>query len=198
MKTAAYRLALVVLWTALACFQTSATTHAQSSKNQPQPRQKLPAVYQNWLSEDVRWIIHNDELHAFRRLTNDADRDRFVEQFWESRNPTPGRKQNAFKEEHYRRIAYAKAHFATAISGYRTDRGRVYIVYGPPDEIVSQPLRMKANKRTQLWRYRSLPPDAAPFAPVLPTGGWEIRFTDECDCGNYRLQSPRRDEEPEH
>jgi GWxTD domain-containing protein len=94
--------------------------------------------YQKWLDEDVRYIITDQERADFRKLTTDDQRDKFVEAFWERRNPTPKSSENPFKEEHYRRIAYANTHFAANVPGYRTDRGRFYIMYGPPDSIESK------------------------------------------------------------
>ena len=98
-------------------------------------------AYKKWLHEDVLYIITPEEQQAFRKLTTDKDRDQFIEAFWAKRNPLPGTSHNRFKEEHYRRIAYSNAHFATTtFPGWRSDRGRIYILYGPPDEIQSHPV----------------------------------------------------------
>jgi GWxTD domain-containing protein len=97
-------------------------------------------TYTKWLNEDVAYIITNEERLAFVRLGAAAECGQFVEQFWLRRDPTPGTPQNEFKEEHYRRIALANKRFASAhAQGWATDRGRVYITYGPPDEIESHP-----------------------------------------------------------
>src|SRR5579862_1780803 len=98
------------------------------------------ASYAKWVSEDVVYIISAEEKAAFEQLQNAAQRDRFIEQFWLRRNPSPATLENPFKEEHYRRIAWANERFASDIPGWRTDRGRIYIFYGPPDEIESHPL----------------------------------------------------------
>ncbi|MFY9728057.1 MAG: GWxTD domain-containing protein [Bryobacteraceae bacterium] len=108
------------------------------------------SVYQKWLNEHVAYIITAEERRDFLALQTDADRDQFIERFWERRNPTPGAASNAFKEEHYRRLAYANEHFASSITGWRTDRGRIYIMYGPPDEIEDHPTRIPPR---QVWRY---------------------------------------------
>ena len=97
------------------------------------------AAYAKWLNEDVAYLITNEERRAFEQLPSAAECSMFVEQFWLRRDPTPGTPENEFKEEYYRRIAYANQHFATAVPGWRTDRGRVYITYGPPDEIEAHP-----------------------------------------------------------
>ena len=98
----------------------------------------LHKEYQRWLDEEVRWIITPEERAAFLRLSKDEDRDQFVVAFWLRRDPTPGTAENEFKEEHYRRLAYANEHFAYEIPGWKTDRGRVYIVYGPPSDIKTE------------------------------------------------------------
>ena len=87
----------------------------------------------------VAYIITDEERQAFKRLQTDEEREQFIEQFWLRRDPTPDTVENEFKEEHYRRIAYANEHFASGIPGWKTDRGRIYIVFGPPDEIDSHP-----------------------------------------------------------
>jgi GWxTD domain-containing protein len=99
---------------------------------------------QPWLDQDVAYIITAEERAAFLRLTNNEERARFIEQFWQRRDPTPGTPENEFKQEHYRRIDYANSHFGAAratppVAGWRTDRGRTYIMYGRPDEIESHP-----------------------------------------------------------
>jgi GWxTD domain-containing protein len=95
--------------------------------------------YQQWVKEDVVYIITDLERQAFNALTTDAERKMFIIQFWERRNPTPDASTNPFKEEHYRRIAYANDHFPESVPGWKTDRGRIYIQYGPPNEIESHP-----------------------------------------------------------
>jgi GWxTD domain-containing protein len=108
--------------------------------NTPEAQQaeiSLDAIdpYHKWVKQDVVYIISNEERKAFNVLTNDEEREKFVEQFWARRDPTPGTEANEFKQEHYRRIAYTNEHFTASIPGWKTDRGRIYIQYGPPDEI---------------------------------------------------------------
>lgn len=109
--------------------------------------------YRKWLIQDVAYIITNEERATFRSLSTDAERERFIQEFWERRDPTPGTPENEFKEEHYRRIAYANEHFqeAQGLAGWKTDRGRVYITYGPPDEKESHP---SATPPYEQWLYR--------------------------------------------
>jgi GWxTD domain-containing protein len=102
-------------------------------------KKELETPWKKWLSEDVAYIITDEERKAFKQLNTDDEREQFVEQFWLRRDPTPDTEENEFKEEHYRRIAYANEHYASGIPGWKTDRGRTYITFGPPDEIDSHP-----------------------------------------------------------
>ena len=99
----------------------------------------METPYKKWLSEEVPYIITDPERAAFKKLTTDDERESFIESFWERRNPNPGSPENEYKEEYYRRIAYANEHYASGIPGWKTDRGRIYIMYGPADEVDSHP-----------------------------------------------------------
>jgi len=114
-------------------------TEKQRKKKEEKLRKELETPWKKWLNEDVVYIITDEERKAFKNLQTDEERESFVEQFWLRRDPTPDTEENEFKEEHYRRIAYANDHYASGIPGWKTDRGRIYIVYGPPDEIESHP-----------------------------------------------------------
>jgi len=114
-------------------------TEKQRKKQEAKLRKELETPYKKWLNEDVIYIITDEERQAFKRLNTDEEREQFIEQFWLRRDPTPDTEENEFKEEHYRRIAYANEHYASGIPGWKTDRGRIYITYGPPDEIDSHP-----------------------------------------------------------
>jgi GWxTD domain-containing protein len=100
---------------------------------------ELDTPYRKWLDEDVVYIITAEEKKAFLQLSTNEEREQFIEQFWQRRNPDPESPDNSFKEEHYRRIAYANEHFSSGIPGWKTDRGRTYIIWGPPDSIESHP-----------------------------------------------------------
>jgi GWxTD domain-containing protein len=110
----------------------------QSQSSAPVDDQ-LATPWKKWLNEDVAYIITDEERKAFRQLNTDAEREQFIEQFWLRRDPTPGTVENEFKEEHYRRITYTNERFAASVPGWKTDRGRIYITFGPPDEIDSHP-----------------------------------------------------------
>ena len=100
---------------------------------------ELDTPYKQWLNEDVTYIISPEERNAFGQLATNEEREQFIEQFWLRRSTNPDLPDNEFKEEHYRRIAYANEHYASGIPGWKTDRGHMYIVWGPPDEIESHP-----------------------------------------------------------
>src|ERR1700689_988056 len=114
-------------------------TDKQKKKNAKALTAELEGSYKKWLNEDGAWMISDEERRAFKQPSNDEERDQFIEAFWQRRDPTPDTEENEFKEEHYRRIEYANEHFAAGIAGWRTDRGRIYIMYGAPDEIDAHP-----------------------------------------------------------
>lgn len=160
---------------------------------------ELAGPYKQWLNQEVRWIIMPEEREAFLRLTNNHERDNFIEQFWQRRNPNPGSLKNAFRQEHNRRIAYSNTHFAAGEPGWETDRGHVYIVFGPPDTIDSHPGgNSGSTKPFEIWRYRSIqvqepavnnPGGAGYTAQSAVKKDFDFHFVDDCNCGHYILQS---------
>ena len=102
-------------------------------------RKELEGPYRKWLNEDVTYIITDEERQAWKRFSTDEEREQFIEQFWLRRDPSPDSAENEYKEEHYRRIAYTNERFASGIPGWKTDRGRIYITFGPADEVESHP-----------------------------------------------------------
>jgi GWxTD domain-containing protein len=157
-----------------------------------QPPAPPPVVssYTKWLNEDVAYIITNKERAAFQLLQTDAERQHFIEQFWLVRDPNPGSSENEFKEEHYRRIAYANEHFGTNVPGWKTDRGRIYIMWGPPDEIDSHPSG---------GAYERPPADGGGVTSTFPFEDWRYRyieglgnnisleFVDKTGSGDFRM-----------
>src|SRR5712671_1051634 len=111
----------------------------ETKKKMRRTLKELDSSYRQWLSEDVTYIISPDERNAFLQLDTNEEREQFIEQFWLRRSSNPDLPDNDFKEEHYRRIAYANEHFASGIPGWKTDRGRMYIMWGPADEVESHP-----------------------------------------------------------
>jgi GWxTD domain-containing protein len=109
-----------------------------------------------WLEHEIPYIVGDDERDAFKKLSTDDERDAFIESFWERRNPNPASHENAYKGEYYRRIAYANERYGCAVPGWKTDRGRIYIMYGPPDEIESNPIGGTSAHPIEQWRYRNL------------------------------------------
>ncbi len=114
-------------------------TKKQLAKKEKQLEKELAGPWKKWMNEDVVYIITDEEKKAFKQLRTDDERQTFVENFWARRDPTPDTEENEYKEEHYRRIAYANDHYASGIPGWKTDRGMIYIKYGPPDEIDAHP-----------------------------------------------------------
>ncbi len=109
-------------------------TDKERRKQQERLKKELETPYKKWLDQDVVYIITDEEKKAFKGLQTDDEREQFIEQFWLRRDPTPDTEENEYREEHYRRIAYANDNFASGIPGWKSDRGMIYIKYGPPDE----------------------------------------------------------------
>ncbi len=114
-------------------------TEKEKKKQEAKLKKELETPWRKWLNEEVTYIITDEEKKAFKQLATDEEREQFVEQFWLRRDPTPDTEENEYREEHYRRIAYANERFASGIPGWKTDRGRIYIMYGPADEVESHP-----------------------------------------------------------
>ena len=173
-------------------------TEKQKKQNSKSLKIELSKTYKKWLDEDVRWIITDEEQKAFKLLSNDEERDQFIEAFWQRRDPTPDTIENEFKEEHYRRMAYANEHFAAGIPGWKSDRGRIYVMYGPADEIESHPSGGTYDRPMdegggttstfpfEDWRYR-----------YLEGIGQEviIEFVDTCMCGDYHMTMDRSEKD---
>lgn len=167
-------------------------TKKQIAKKQKQLEKELMGPWKKWLNEDVLYIITDEEKQAFKRLKTDEERQQFVEAFWQRRDPTPDTEENEYKEEHYRRIAYANDHYASGIPGWKTDRGMIYIKYGPPDEIESHPSGGSYQRPYQEgggetstypfedWRYRYLDGIGTNI---------NIEFVDTTMSGEYRMTS---------
>jgi GWxTD domain-containing protein len=128
--------------------QNSAATASASAQDDPlqRPRptkkrnsSKTETPVRRWLEDEVPYIITPEERDAFKKLTNDTERENFIEQFWFRRDPTPDTEENEYKEEYYRRIAFANERFAAGAPGWKTDRGRIYIIHGAPNSIESHP-----------------------------------------------------------
>ncbi len=153
-------------------------------------RRELETPYRRWLNEDVTYIITDEERTAFKRLSTDEEREQFIEQFWLRRDPTPDSSENEYKEEHYRRIAYANDRFASGIPGWKSDRGRMYIMFGPADEVESHPSGgsyqrpweegggQTSTYPFEIWRYRYI---EGVGTDIL------IEFVDKTMTGEYRM-----------
>src|SRR5713226_6113161 len=165
-------------------------TDKERKRREKKVLHELESPYKKWLSEEVSYIITDEERAAFLRLANNEEREQFIEQFWLRRDPTPDTVENEFKEEHYRRIAYANERFSSGIPGWKTDRGRIYIMWGPADEIQSHPSGGAYQRPTEEgggetstfpfenWRYRYLEGIGNDV---------NLEFVDPTMSGEYRL-----------
>ena len=165
-------------------------TDREKKRREAKLRKELETPYKKWLSEDVAYIITDEERQAFKHLSTDEEREQFIEQFWLRRDPTPDTQENEFKEEHYRRIAYANERFASGIPGWKADRGRIYITYGPADEVESHPSGGNYERPSEegggttstypfeKWRYRYIEGIGSDI---------NIEFVDTTMSGEYRM-----------
>ncbi len=149
----------------LGAFCMIAVAQQAKSAAQAADENRVDTPFERWLNEDVVYIISDEERAAFERLAADEERARFIEQFWERRDPTPGTPANERKVEHYRRIKYANERWTASVAGWKSDRGRLYLLYGPPDEIESHPsgetIKRPGSSTTfanpfEMWRYRRI------------------------------------------
>ena len=159
---------------------------------------EIHGAYKTWLEQDVPYIITDEERKAFKNLSNDEERDAFIENFWLRRNPNPDSPENEFREEHYRRIAYANEHFAAGKPGWKTDRGHIYISFGKPDSIDSHPSGGAYQRPMEegggetstfpfeVWHYRYLEGIGENI---------DLEFVDTCQCGDYHFTIDRSEKD---
>ena len=174
---------------------------AEQKKQAKKLLKELEGPYKKWLAQDVVYIITDEEKNAFVRLSNNGERDQFIEQFWMRRDPTPDTVENEYKEEHYRRIAYANERFTAGVQGWRTDRGKIYIMYGPPANIESHGGGEEGYQRPEDYRGLTGYNDkgTAYTSTTYPYEIWnyhhidgvgdniQIEFVDRCSCGGYKI-----------
>ncbi len=146
-------------------------TEAPPSRETEEQRLKreLETPYQKWLNEEVFWIITPEERSAFLKLNTDAEREAFIEYFWLKRDPTPSTVENEYREEYYRRVLYANDTFSakSGIPGWKTDRGMIYIKYGPPDE---------RDEHPSGGAYQRPPEQGGGTTQTYPFEDWRYRF----------------------
>jgi GWxTD domain-containing protein len=195
MKTSRFFLSAVLL---LPLASRPLLLDGQTKDQKAARRQESDERYKKWLKEDVIYIITDEEKAVFQKLTTDEERDAFVEQFWQRRNPDPKSSTNEFKEEHYRRIAYANEHFTSGDPGWMTDRGRIYIIHGKPDSVESRPdggayVRPieEGGGNTSVypyekWRYRHIEGLGSNI---------ELEFVDKTNTGKYELATSPYDKD---
>jgi GWxTD domain-containing protein len=163
---------------ALAIWQVDASK-PDSAPVQREAGRNETSLYLKWLNEDAVYIIADEERTAFESLVSDEEREKFIEQFWSRRDPKPDTVENELKKEHYRRIAYANHRFAGSNkTGWKTDRGRVYIQWGPPDQIEAHPAAVGDAPPFEIWRYRHLGGIAVDLS---------VTFVDRMRTGDYPI-----------
>ena len=189
------RLAVALLALAIAAPSGLAQKSKKDQGQDPseKPRNVKPEIkkaYKDWLEKDVAYIITEEERKAFKKLETDEERERFIEEFWRRRDPDPDTDENEYREEYYERIAYANEHYASGIPGWKTDRGRIYITWGKPDEVETHPSGGAYQRESyegggstttypfERWFYRYLPGVGS---------GVEIEFVDPTGSGEYRI-----------
>jgi GWxTD domain-containing protein len=192
-QKASVRLVLFPLVLAGASLFGFAQDPRQTQDPMEKPRNVKPELkkaYKDWLDKDVTYIITDEERKAFKKLATDDEREKFIEEFWRRRDPDPDTDENEFKEEYYERIAYANEHFASGIPGWKSDRGRIWIMYGKPDERETHPSGGPYDRPSyegggttttypfESWFYRYLPGVGS---------GIEIEFVDPTGSGEYRI-----------
>ncbi|MDX6695042.1 MAG: hypothetical protein QOF02_2645 [Blastocatellia bacterium] len=186
-RNVARRLTLCLFLLALAV----SSAFAQEVPDKQRKVKKEPhKAYREWIKKDVAYIITDEERKAFEKLETDEEREQFIEMFWRRRDPDPDTDENEYKEEYYERIAYANEHYSSGIPGWKTDRGRVYIMYGKPDELETHPSGGNYERPSyqgggstatypfEIWFYRYLPGIGS---------GIEIEFVDPTGTGEYRI-----------
>ena len=192
-QNASLRLAvflLVLAGTSLFGFAQDKTKSQDPMDKPRNVKPELKKAYKDWLEKDVTYVITDEERRAFKKLATDDERERFIEEFWRRRDPDPDTDENEFKEEYYERIAYANEHFASGIPGWKSDRGRIWIMYGKPDERETHPSGGNYERPSnegggntstypfETWFYRYLPGVGS---------GVEIEFVDPTGSGEYRI-----------
>jgi GWxTD domain-containing protein len=167
-------------------------------QQQKELKNELKGVYKIWLDQDVRWLITDTEAQAFKHLSNDEERDSFIENFWQRRNPNPDSPDNEYRDEIYSRIAYSNEHFAAGKPGWMTDRGHIYIAYGKPDDIDSHPSG---------GQYQRPMDEGGGETATFPFETWHYRyiegigdnidleFVDTCQCGDYHYTIDRSEKD---
>jgi GWxTD domain-containing protein len=187
------RPALLLAMLALLAFSAFAQTDQKNQDPRDKPRKvksEVKKAYKDWIDKDVPYIITSEERKAWNKLQTDDEREQFIEAFWRRRDPDPDTDENEYREQYYERIAYANEHFASGIPGWKTDRGRIYIMYGKADEVESHPTGGMYDRPSyegggststypfEVWFYRYI-------AGV--GSGVEIEFVDPTGSGEFRL-----------
>ncbi len=144
----------------------------------------LPEPYKKWLEEEVVYIISPVEKDVFLKLRSNREQDLFIKAFWKQRDPTPSTDENEFKEEHYRRIEHANRYFGKGIPkpGWKTDRGRIYIILGEPGDVQTFDAKIDIYP-VETWFYQNMEDRGLPPA-------FQLMFFQDKGHGEYKLYNP--------
>lgn len=159
-------------------------TNNDSGNNRVRKTDNSSLIRKTWVEKDVAYIITSEEKKAFNALQTDEERENFIENFWQRRDPDPDTEVNEFREEYYERIRYANENFASGIPGWRTDRGRIYIVWGKPDKVEKGygTFEENVNVPYEKWFYDHIEGCCS---------GVEITFVDPTETGEFRIFKPK-------
>src|SRR5215212_6793884 len=194
----AFRLAVIATLSFTASLGVFTQEQQDPTSKPRNVKPELKKAYKDWLDKDVTYIITDEERKAFKKLATDDERERFIEEFWRRRDPDPDTDENEFKEEYYERIAYANEHFSSGIPGWKTDRGRIWIMYGKPDERETHPMG---------GPYSRMPWEGGGDTTTYPFERWfyryiagvgsgiELEFVDPTGTGEYRLTTNPNDKD---
>jgi len=169
------------------------TLAAQNNKQREQALKKEQEgnYLKKWPQNEVPYIIDPEEQAAFNKLKTDEEREQFIEAFWLRRDPSPESIDNEFRDEYYRRIVLANEKYTSGLPGWKTDRGRILIMHGEPDEVETHAMggtyfrdQDEGGGRTstfpfERWRYRHV--DGIGNNVIL-------EFVDSSMSGEYRLE----------
>jgi len=184
------RLIFLILFLGMGMIFAVLPAFGQEDRSEALKQEEVEDYFKKWLEEDVKYIITDEEKAIFKRLTTEEEKEQFIEQFWFRRDPDPRTAENEFKEEHYRRIAYANEKFTSGDRGWMTDRGRIYIIHGPPDNIEARP---------DGGVYKRPIEEGGGTTAVYPYEKWfynyiegigtgvEMEFVDATNTGDYKL-----------
>ena len=126
--------------------------------------------------KQMRYVATTREINFINEAPNEAEKLRRFEEFWAALDPTPNTRRNEAMEEYFNRIDFANRNFKSHFEGWLTDKGQVFIIFGPPQNIERTNRSMADNRTFERWSYRN---------------NRQFVFVDVSGFGDFRLHSPR-------